>query len=319
MMPEQCVLNKKRVKMKVSVIIPLRNAEPFIGRCLDSIVSQSHQEMEIIVVDDKSTDASLSIVEKYAKQHSALRVIRHDYCTGTMTCRCDGYQAATGECLLFVDADDTLPQDAIAKLVELQEQTGADIVTGNAVKICQNGRQETLTDALPAQVGVEDFLEAMIDGKARYSLWGRLYRTALFQKHELWHMDNMMVYEDACLLFQALEFAKKLSFADVPVYEYHENRKGSSLRTMGRREMESFIVANKVISDVCLPYARIADKTKCRISRNLFALYGGKVSLSKLNYMLEKYDMRKFTTIRAAFKYLRFSDFVRLVKRRFSF
>lgn len=89
--------------------------------------------------------------------------------------------------------------------------------------------------------------------------------------------------------------------------------------SQSHQELEIIVVDDKNISDVCLPYAHIADKTKCRISRNLFALYGGKVLLSRLNNMLEKYDMRKFTTIPAAFKYLCFSDVVRLVKRHLSF
>ena len=102
--------------MKVSIVIPLYNAELFIGRCLDSILNQTHKDIEIIVVDDVSQDGSLSIVEDYQQSYPSIKIIKHPTNKGSMMSRKDGYMAATGECLMFVDSDDVLPKYAVEKL-----------------------------------------------------------------------------------------------------------------------------------------------------------------------------------------------------------
>ena len=190
--------------MKISVVIPLYNAEPYIGRCLDSVLRQSYKNIEIVIVDDASTDASLSVVQRYQTQNPSVTIISHKQNKGAMMSRKDGYTAATGECLMFVDADDTLPLDAVACLVAKQQETNADIVAGNVEKIYVDGHKERLVENLPPHATGVDMLEALLDEKVRRCLWGRLYRTSLFHEHPLINLDNMTIYEDACLLHQEI-------------------------------------------------------------------------------------------------------------------
>lgn len=303
--------------MKISVVIPLYNAEPYIGRCLDSVLRQSYKNIEIVIVDDASTDASLSVVQRYQTQNPSVTIISHKQNKGAMMSRKDGYTAATGECLMFVDADDTLPLDAVACLVAKQQETNADIVAGNVEKIYVDGHKERLVENLPPHATGVDMLEALLDEKVRRCLWGRLYRTSLFHEHPLINLDNMTIYEDACLLHQVVVNAHVIVTVDDTVYQYNENMSSVTHRVYGIQQIESIIMANKIIADVCQPYPQLHAKMQHRIAHTVLALYSEKIAIGQLRALLRKHGMQKYGEMGAICKYLNLSDYWYAFKRFF--
>lgn len=303
--------------MKISVVIPLYNAEPYIGRCLDSVLRQSYKNIEIVIVDDASTDASLSVVQRYQTQYPFVTIISHKQNKGAMMSRKDGYTAATGECLMFVDADDTLPLDAVACLVAKQQETNADIVAGNVEKIYVDGHKERLVENLPTHATGVDMLEALLDEKVRRCLWGRLYRTGLFHEHPLINLDNMTIYEDACLLHQVVVNAHVIVTVDDTVYQYNENMSSVTHRVYGTRQIESIIMANKIIADVCQPYPQLHAKMRHRIAHTVLALYSEKIAVGQLRALLHKHGMQKYGELRTICKYLNIGDYWYTFKRFF--
>lgn len=303
--------------MKISVVIPLYNAEPYIGRCLDSVLRQSYKNIEIVIVDDASTDASLSVVQRYQTQNPSVTIISHKQNKGAMMSRKDGYTAATGECLMFVDADDTLPLDAVACLVAKQQETNADIVAGNVEKIYVDGHKERLVENLPPHATGVDMLEALLDEKVRRCLWGRLYRTSLFHEHPLINLDNMTIYEDACLLHQVVVNAHVIVTVDDTVYQYNENMSSVTHRVYGIQQIESIIMANKIIADVCQPYPQLHAKMQHRIAHTVLALYSEKIAIGQLRALLRKHGMQKYGEMGAICKYLNLGDYWYAFKRFF--
>lgn len=303
--------------MKISVVIPLYNAEPYIGRCLDSVLRQSYKNIEIVIVDDASTDASLSVVQRYQTQNPSVTIISHKQNKGAMMSRKDGYTAATGECLMFVDADDTLPLDAVACLVAKQQETNADIVAGNVEKIYVDGHKERLVENLPPHATGVDMLEALLDEKVRRCLWGRLYRTILFHEHPLINLDNMTIYEDACLLHQVVVNAHVIVTIGDTVYQYNENMSSVMHRVYGIQQIESIIMANKIIADVCQPYPQLHAKMQHRIAHTVLALYSEKIAIGQLRALLRKHGMQKYGEMGAICKYLNLSDYWYAFKRFF--
>lgn len=303
--------------MKISVVIPLYNAEPYIGRCLDSVLRQSYKNIEIVIVDDASTDASLSVVQRYQTQYPFVTIISHKQNKGAMMSRKDGYTAATGECLMFVDADDTLPFDAVACLVAKQQETNADIVAGNVEKIYVDGHKERLVENLPTHATGVDMLEALLDEKVRRCLSGRLYRTGLFHEHPLINLDNMTIYEDACLLHQVVVNAHVIVTIDDTVYQYNENMSSVTHRVYGTRQIESIIMANKIIADVCQPYPQLHAKMQHRIAHTVLALYSEKIAVGQLRALLRKHDMQKYGEMGTICKYLNLGDYWYAFKRFF--
>ena len=301
--------------MKVSVIIPLYNAELYIGRCLESIINQSYKDVEIILVDDVSTDSSVAVAESYKAKHPSIKIIRHTVNQGSMISRRDGYMAATGEYLMYVDADDALMPDALEKLVCKQVETNADIVLANAVKIYVSGRKEKLVDSLPERPTNVDLLRALLKEEARRSLWGRLYRTTLFRDNQLTNVVGMTIYEDACLLFQVVVNAKVIVVIEDVVYGYFENKASVTQRVYGIKQVESIIMANKIISEVCQPFVQVRENLQHRLVRTVFALYSESVPVKEVKSLLRKHGMYKYGKIMAACRYLKFSDLWYCVKR----
>ena len=110
----------------VSVIIPAYNIEDYIGRCLDSIISQTYKNLEIIVVDDGSRDYTGEILDNYAKKDRRIKVI-HKENGGVSSARNKGIEAAEGDYIGFIDGDDLIEPGMYKTLVDLLEEENADI------------------------------------------------------------------------------------------------------------------------------------------------------------------------------------------------
>ena len=118
------IINKKT--MKVSVIIPTFNSEKFIKRAIYSVLIQSYEDFELIIVDDCSTDNTVKIIESF--NDDRIKIVKHDVNTGVGVARQTGLKYTTGDFVLFVDSDDYLKDDFIEMCVLLQKQENADII-----------------------------------------------------------------------------------------------------------------------------------------------------------------------------------------------
>ena len=112
--------------MKVSIIIPVYNAERTLERCIGSVLRQTYPDVEAVLVDDASTDRSRDMLYLYRKDNPCIRIVEHERNQGSMLARYNGCMAATGEYILFLDADDELTSDAVQRLLEARGD--ADIV-----------------------------------------------------------------------------------------------------------------------------------------------------------------------------------------------
>lgn len=126
-------MNNETALPSVSVIVPVYNLETCVARCLDTIAAQSCPPLEIIVIDDGSSDRTPTVLERCASRHPAVRVIRQEN-AGVDAARYAGMDAARGDYLMFVDGDDALFPDSLEALARTAARTGADIVMGDYVR-----------------------------------------------------------------------------------------------------------------------------------------------------------------------------------------
>ena len=124
----------------ISVVVPFYAVENYLSDCLTSIVTQSHRQLQIILVDDGSPDSSLTIAESYARHDPRIEIIRQPN-RGLGAARNTGAAAARGEYLTFVDSDDTLPPDSLALLVESLQRTGSDFAVGSLNRLVGTSRR----------------------------------------------------------------------------------------------------------------------------------------------------------------------------------
>lgn len=101
---------------KVSIIVPCNNIEPWLGLCMDNLVGQTLDDIEILCIDDKSTDDTLKLLKQYAKKDERIKIISHKKNMGVAAARNDGLRIATGQYICFVDPDDFVDKDFYEKL-----------------------------------------------------------------------------------------------------------------------------------------------------------------------------------------------------------
>ena len=198
----------------VSIVVPVYNRHKYLGTCLKSILNQTYQNLEIILVDDGSTDDSLKICQRYAKEDSRIKVIAQDN-LGVSVARNKGLMAATGTYLMFVDSDDTVSPDHCQKAVAVIENTKADICCMGYTKIHETGKK--MTDVRDYPLGVISKAQAMKIVIDDSYLWDKVYKTSLVQKFKF---PEKKLYEDVYVVYKVFEEAKLIAYAPIITYQY---------------------------------------------------------------------------------------------------
>ncbi len=205
---------------KVSVVIPVYNIGDVLGRCLDSVVNQSHSNLQILLVDDGSSDNSLDICQQYARQDNRIEVYHHDN-HGVSYTRNVGIRNSTGEYIIFIDGDDYISADYINDLVNTASANGADIVICGIKRSHLDGTEELLT--LP--VGAPDkqtFWTLCCTSQS--PLFGytpnKLYNVELLRKTRLHFNTRMQAQEDLHFALRAYTAASKIVISHNCGYTY---------------------------------------------------------------------------------------------------
>lgn len=176
-------------EIKVSVIIPVYNVEKYLRQCLDSVVNQTLKEIEIICVDDGSTDSSPQILEEYAAKDPRIRVIRQNN-LGTSQTRKNGVAASRGAFLMFLDGDDEFVSTACEKALSAASRSGADIVQFGTEIVNVAGvpherivMNEKMLEPFSGKIDCENLVEACwVKRKFSGNLWNKIFRGDLVRK-----------------------------------------------------------------------------------------------------------------------------------------
>lgn len=186
----------------VSVIIPVYNVSRYLPKCLDSVISQTWRNLEIIVIDDGSTDGSGSICDQYAKRDDRIKVI-HSPNRGLSSARNLGLDNLRGQFISFIDSDDWIEPDAVETLVKAALLTGSYIVTAWFCReyVGKTVHTSTRTDNLHVYRG-RDILPAFIEGRFRNEVWNKLYSVECFANIRFPDGYN---YEDIAITWKLLQ------------------------------------------------------------------------------------------------------------------
>lgn len=184
-------------KIKVSILVPAYHVEAYLDECLQSLLSQTLKEIEIVVVDDGSSDRTATIAEQYAASDSRIRVIRLPEHQGVSHARNACLAEAQGEYLSFVDSDDTISSTAMEELYHKAKTTDADIVLGSMLYCYPDGRQVRVGDKSPVfrsdneiLSGQECFIRMQQTGCYVPMVCSNLYRTAFIKAHPQLHFEG---------------------------------------------------------------------------------------------------------------------------------
>jgi len=215
-------------RAKVSIIVPVYNVAAYLPACLESIRVQTWREIEVILVDDGSTDESLSLCRAAAERDARFRVI-HQQNAGVSAARNAGLAAATGQYLQFVDGDDRLLSNATEVLVHAALSTGTDLVIARFYRV--SGQRQALQGHIRGRrvLTRTEFAEEMVKAPANFYygvLWNKLYRRSIVEAHQLRCPEELSWCEDFLFNLEYVRYATTFYALRTPVY-YYVKTKGS--------------------------------------------------------------------------------------------
>lgn len=230
----------------ISVVVPIYNVEHYLERCLDSIISQTYTNLEIILVDDGSTDRSGAIADAYAAKDSRVKVI-HQKNGGLSIARNTGIEACRGEYLLFIDSDDYIAPNMCERLLSRLTEADADIAIGGFYRVDSHGTAEF---APPSQQinSKTDITQQYFKNKSAYLVivWNKLYKTALFRFPTPLRFAPHMLEEDEIFSYRILYRASRIVTVDQPLY-YYVQREGSIMHD--GNELKHLLVWPEIIRE----------------------------------------------------------------------
>ena len=214
--------------VKVSIIVPVYNAEKTIGRCVDSILNQDFPEFELLLIDDGSKDESGKICDTYAAKDKRVRVI-HKENSGVSATRNLALGEAKGEYLQFLDADDWITPNATRLMLESMEQNQCDMVISDFYRVIGERLAHKGSIDEDGVLTTEEFANLMMENPADFYygvLWNKLYRKDIIEKYQLRMNPKISWCEDFMFNLEYIRHCEKIYALQVPIY-YYVKTKGS--------------------------------------------------------------------------------------------
>lgn len=242
------------MKPLISIVVNIYNSRMFLEQCIDSILSSSYENIELILVDDGSTDGSDKICEKYQERYNNVKVVLSSSNNGLVKSRKLGLIVSNGEYITFVDADDWVDKDLYKVLVEDALSYMADIVIGGHKEYFEGIVYNVLNNAKSGYyidgVNKNDILNSMLYtgyfsdfGIFTYT-WGKLFKRDLLLAMQLGVDDKISIGEDACVLYPAILQAKRIKINSFCGY-YYRQRLGSMVKTV-TNEIDEYRKINRL-------------------------------------------------------------------------
>lgn len=203
---------------KNSVIIPTYNVEKHIRRCVESILAQTYENWELILVDDGSPDNSGTICDEYAMIDNRIKVI-HKCNGGSASARNAGLSVATGDYITFVDGDDWIESDGIYKMMQCAETTGADIVMADFT-IEQSDDSCSVRKEGFCNPDATELIKALMTGKLHGSNCNKIYRRSLIVANDIHFIDGADFTEDLAFNIKLLTLTNKIVYLPIAYYHY---------------------------------------------------------------------------------------------------
>lgn len=229
------------IEKKISVIIPIYNVEKYLKQCLDSIINQSLKEIEIICINDGSTDSSLKIIQEYMKKDSRIILINKKN-EGLSAARNDGIKKSIGKYILHVDSDDWIEEESLSELYSYAEKNNLDIVSFNYYR-------EFFKESIKIQVLFEvnkkifksiEYFNLFLTEREISAVWNKLIKSTIYKNNHILHPVGINLGEDLATTPKLIYFSQKIGYLDEYFYHYRYNDKSITSTLKGSKRAELF-------------------------------------------------------------------------------
>lgn len=278
----------------ISVIVPVFNEEKRLARCVDSLQSQTYQNIEILLVDDGSANSAGLIMDELARQNTRVRVI-HTQHQGQGLAKNTGFEHARGEYIGFVDADDFIEAIMYEKMIEQALKSGAEIVQCSISRLDESGSVFQNMIKPSKEIVITDrgsfFRDWISCGKFSYECCNKLYRKDFLDKHPIrFHSNQEICYEDLLFNLEATYHMKKMVSLSECYYNYTYTQDSYSQSVKAEdsekilRLFVSFLSKIELCGDAVLLYEvkNLALKQLCLFFSRVMRERAGRLSMRKL-------------------------------------
>ena len=288
-------MKKNNIIPAISVLIPVYNVEEYLEECVESVLKQSFQDFEIILVDDCSSDNSLNICKKLENSDSRIKVICHKNNRGVSAARNTCLRAAIGKYIAYVDSDDIIKTEYLMEMYQLAEKYDADVVAtgGTEYKLNENGewvegvKIELAEETLMLTEDITTRMENMAKYKFSPNIWSKLINRRVFVENEICRFEAIQ-FEDVLFHFPLLYSAKRYILSPCNSYLYRQSPesicRGSNLEKT-KKAMRSILGCMKsvdkymaMMSDVYDNNIQLQYDTRYFFARYLFEIYYLRIS-----------------------------------------
>ncbi|WP_027108693.1 glycosyltransferase family 2 protein [Lacticigenium naphthae] len=230
----------------ISVIVPVYNVESLLPRCLNSIVLQTYANLEILLIDDGSTDESLEICRSYEREDSRIKVLTKPN-GGQGSARNMGLSICKGDLITFVDSDDWLVKEIYEHVVQLFNKLKIDIVSFNTIQTNGDEKLPEVTDQVVEVNGVEILEDYLYRGQtevAPFTVWRKVYSKSILENLRF---DEKTINEDILFNYSALEKADKLVHTNKVGYYYFQENKSTTRSGLKKRDFDLLEVSKELV------------------------------------------------------------------------
>lgn len=255
----------------ISIIIPVYNVEMYLDRCIESVINQTYRNLQIILVDDGSTDTSGRLCDSYADDDNRIRVIHKDN-GGLSDARNVGIDVATGNYIMFVDSDDWIREDCVEILAKALQYSKKKIsvceyLKTNKWKISEVSKEIDVVDFVEEWTIEEAYRHLFLYKKIDNSACAKLYERSLFREIRF---PVGKLYEDQFTIYKLFHVAQGIVYVDQKMYFYY-NRPGSiQNENFTLRKMDELEAAKGCVNFIMDYYPQLSEEVNCRLVSSCF-------------------------------------------------
>lgn len=223
--------------MKISVIVPVYNGEKYIGKCLENLINQTLDDIEIILVNDSSKDKTYDIIKKYVTKYKNIKLINKKNNEGVGAARNDGIKIASGEYIGFVDSDDIVDTNMYSDMYNLAKNNNSDVVMCSYIRKHKNNSFEVRANINESianydrNIIVNKIIPTFVENieYGYYYVWNKIYKKEFLNKNNILFKENLDFGEDWFFNLEVFDNVQKFSYINYPYYTYITSNNNNSL------------------------------------------------------------------------------------------
>ena len=232
----------------ISVIVPIYNSKEYLKTCIESLLNQTFENFEIILIDDGSTDGSSLICDGYARDYDNVKVI-HQPNMGVSESRKRALYEAQGDYVTFVDSDDYVKKDFLEILYSNIIKSNSDVVCCNSIDIGLNLPQNKKNTKDEILENREKMLEDFFYGKRyAYCIWAKLYKKDILKKIEF---PPMKYGEDTYMMLMIMKLNIKIHLIEYSGYYYVQREKSATFSIINQKKANDILKRSKLLNEIC--------------------------------------------------------------------